>query len=165
MGCDGDVGGASRWICMTMLDWYGSQSETAVYRCLWLGILFRLPFWFCGLLSMCSYMSARVSYSVTVVLYTLFSGSLSLKKNVFLSGCPLVPLLWWTGHSANSSICTPHKPCCILCCVGLFLVEQTNITLVFLVFKTNLFRQTHSLIFPRSTCRACCTYWTDCLAV
>ena len=30
--------------CMSMLAWYGSQSEAAVYRCRWLGIIFRQPF-------------------------------------------------------------------------------------------------------------------------
>ena len=33
----------------SMLAWYGSQSEAAVYRCLWLGIIFRQPFPHCVL--------------------------------------------------------------------------------------------------------------------
>ena len=40
-GCD--YGGHPSFV-ISMLAWYGSQSEAAVYRCLWLGIIFKQPF-------------------------------------------------------------------------------------------------------------------------
>ena len=48
---------------MSMLAWYGSQSETAVYRCLWLGIIFRQPFFPLSSVGSCLQLGAYVHTS------------------------------------------------------------------------------------------------------